>query len=184
MCVIDKSVLDLAREMAAKHPDAIAVAAEELEKKLRRREDFDELQPQLLRIAYGELIYDARKKMNDEAWRHVADPEEAEEKPKGKRKAMAQHDARPKVVLMKSKSYLHVYDPLYGYCIAGRALGSIKGAELADIARSERSQADGRLRNARLVELLDGNVPHDKTVRQAVAGEKLFAMFRQAQIEV
>lgn len=164
-----ESILEAARQADEAHPDDIGEAVAECERLVRQSPDFREWRNLLVRGMCQSLIWDSRHRGNRA--RRQARREE-EYKPKVQRRA---------VNVLGSDLLCEVYEKYYQHRIAGRTLGNIRGDELADIASQEEAVANGHLINNRICRRLAGLVPAGRTVREAVPGPRLAAIFKEAE---
>ena len=154
-----EAILAEARKAVEKHPESIPDAVECAERHIRQLPEFQEHINNFIRLTVQELVYRARVQMNNHA-RHVP---------------------RQKVNLGESQGIKEAYADLFGYFVAGRTLGSLRGEELEELAVNEQSNGEGYLFRARLLRLLRTVTPDGKTVQQAVDGKKLAFIFKKAE---
>lgn len=155
------SVWDEVKASYRKYPDDIPASVREAETRIRRLPEYSELVAMLVTSSVQQLIYDARHQSNGVL-----------------RRAAGVYGGPAKVTDSGSNAVQRVYASYYSYCIDGRTLGMIKGAELADIADNEESTANGHHFNARLCRRLAAMVPADKLVKDVVTERKLKGLFR------
>lgn len=161
------SVLRIAEEAAAKYQDDIDRAAEKAEKDIRSLPDFDGLVEMLLSYAVRNLVHEARHKSNTQI-----------------RRITGRYGGPAKVVVGRSASVARACESYYSYCVAGKALGSLLGADLEAAAQAENAIAEGHLFRVRLCRRLREMVPDEKRVRDVVSEKKLRAIFREEEERV
>lgn len=154
--IVDKMTLD--------NLDDIDEAARLAEEEIRAMPDFKRvIAPALVTLAITELVYRSRCANNV----------------KLKRENGPEPVVPNKVGI--SDSVAHIYKSVYDLCIGRKTLGNMTGAELTEVAHSERAIAAGHSFNAALCERLRPLVGDDQCVRDAVSEKKLKAIWNQIQ---
>ncbi len=65
------------------------------------------------------------------------------------------------------------------YAIQGRALGEFLGAELIPAATREEDEANGKLRIAKLIRRIAGQMPKDKMVKEVMTDQQIDGMWKK-----
>lgn len=130
---------------------------------LRKNPEFDSLIESFIWNSVRDLVHDFRHKNNVEIKRQTG-----------------QYNTVPKVQPGKSESVQSAYADVFDFCIAGKTLGSMTGAELPIVALNERTSSEGHLRNARICEALAPLVAENQTVRESVTAKKLRQIIDQS----
>ena len=144
----------------AKYPNDIDKARKHAEAAIRKLPEFKSLVDQFISKAIQEMVYDCRHTENVRTKRQAG-----------------YYGQRAK--LKVGESVRRAYQSTYDYYIAGRTLGEIKGAELADIASSESEKANGHRFNSMLCTTLKSMVPADKRVKDVMPEKKLRTIFQR-----
>lgn len=160
---IPECLNEMARDAALKWPDDIGAAAREAERVMRERTDFDTVAvPVLVSLAVQELVYRARVGTNDII--------------KGRF-----YGGPAKVSRADSEEVQAAYADIYAYCVGGKTLGELDGAELPDLREQEVGRANGHMANADLLAWLVPRVKVGQKVREAVKRKQLETAFKRFQ---
>lgn len=160
-------------QSAAKVEDADSAISQAV-KRVRTLPDFDGFVDQLLREAIGDLIYKLRHEAAKKRRAEQDDKTEAKPPPARGRSSTHERNAPP-----VSKIVNDVYQSVYDYEIAGKALGALYGRDLEALVASESMLAAGHTFNARLCAMLADRVPKDKRVKDAITDKELKQKFDQ-----
>src|SRR3990172_11545688 len=160
---IPREILEVVQTASAKFPDDIPAAIDYAEKHCRRLPDWADYEAGIITHSIQQLVYADRHRV-DVAIRRQAG-----------------HYGGPAQVHADGESVLEAYRSYYGYFLQGKTLGTIIGAEFADIADIERGLAAGHEFNAELADVLGEMVPAEKTVREFLPEKKLARVFGQVR---
>ncbi len=158
--------IKLAATISDQFPESIEDATAELMSTIVDDPEYDQWSAMIRRRFCQGLIYDARHKSNVEL------------------KRQSGQYGGPGRVSMASESVNQTCISVFQHYIAGRTLGSLLGKELAGIANSESEIAAGHQFNAALLRWLEGKVPAEKRVADAVSEKALTKVYRNLQKQV
>jgi hypothetical protein len=157
--------VDMAARAAAEHPDSPGEATAQAEAEARRHPEWEALVALLITAAVRRLVWDRRHAGNTIL------------------RAGEGRYGGPARVNAAGEAVARVYADWYAYCLAGRSLGSLTGADLPQVAAAEESRAAGHAVNARLCRALEPHVGADQTVRDAVNRRTLERIVRRCRAE-
>lgn len=159
-----KKVLEIAEQAATKYGDDIPKAVAYLDREVRKLPEFPTLLDDLWLRTAQELIYDVRNTHN-----------------RAIKRASGAYGGPSKVVRGLSETINEAAQSVYDMAVAGKRLGSVKGCELSDIARTERALSNGHVANAILAERLQPLVRADLSVEEEVGEKQMWRLLRFAQ---
>jgi hypothetical protein len=160
---VHETVHDIINEVVTQFPNDIPGAIKAAEQRLRALPEFDDLVATLITSAVQDLIYQRRGAVNVRL-----------------RCAAGEFDTKPRTRLQDSPDTLIVWDNVYGYYIAGRTLGEVRGEDLEAIEEGERNVSKGHEFNAELCRWLrQQGVAGEQRVKDVVSEKKLRTAFRR-----
>lgn len=152
---------DIARRAHESNPNDVSAAATQALAELQKLPDWQTLTTDLIVNAVRGLVHQARQQSNVQIRRDAG------------------YYGQSAKVLATSETLTQIATSVYDYCLGGRTLGNLTGAELPAIAAHEEAAAAGHGFNASLCRWLQGIVPAGETVKQAVPEARIREVFQR-----